>query len=100
MLDIERDRRKTLKKKERKTKNEKKSNNNNNIFSLLFFYIEKFIFYQKKYLDKLSFYCYICIRVFFAWQFIGNALIKQQHPHRYAMVSYTSYFDPKYLAIG
>ena len=43
-------------------------------FLLLFFYIEKFIFCQKTYLEKLSLYCYICFTVFFTWQVIGNAV--------------------------
>ena len=52
-------------------KNEKKSNNS---FLLLLFYIGKFIFCQKTYLEKLSLYCYICFTVFFTWQVIGNAV--------------------------
>ena len=52
-------------------KNEKKSNNS---FLLLLFYIGKFTFCQKTYLDKLSLYCYICFTVFFTWQVIGNAV--------------------------
>ena len=38
----------------------KKSNSNNKHFLLLLFYMEKFIFYQKTYLKKLSLYSYIC----------------------------------------
>ena len=53
-------------------KNEKKSNNS---FLLLLFYIGKFIFCQKTYLEKLSLYCYICFTVFFfTWQVIGNSV--------------------------
>ena len=52
-------------------KNEKKSNNS---FLLLLFYIGKFIFCQKTYLEKLSLYCYICFTVFFTWQVIGNVV--------------------------
>ena len=46
----------------------------NNSFLLLLFYIGKFIFCQKTYLEKLSLYCYICFTVFFTWQVIGNAV--------------------------
>ena len=52
-------------------KNEKKSNNS---FLLLLFYIGKFIFCQKTYLEKLSLYCFICFTVFFTLQVIGNAV--------------------------
>ena len=62
---------KTLKIEKTKTKNEKKSNNS---FLLLLFYIGKFIFCQKTYLEKLSLYCYICITVFFTQQVVGNAV--------------------------
>ena len=73
---------KNIENREGKTENEKKSNNNNS-FLLLLFYGEKFIFSQKTYLEKL----------------IRNTVIKHQRPHRYALVLYTPYFDPKYLAI-
>ena len=32
---------------------------------------------------------------FFTWQVIGNAIIKQQRPYKYALVLWTPYFDPK-----
>ena len=32
------------------------------------------------------------------WQVNRNAIIKHQHPYRYAMDLQTSYYDPKYLA--
>ena len=35
-----------------------------NIILLLLFYIEKFIFCQKSYLEKVSLYCYICATIF------------------------------------
>ena len=46
---------------------------------------------------KLSLYCYICITVFSR----GRLLKMQQHQrsYRYSLVLWTSYFDPKYLAI-
>ena len=43
-------------------------------FLLLLFYIGKFIFCQKTYLEKPSLYCYICFTVFSTWQVIGNAV--------------------------
>ena len=43
LLEIARDRRKTLRKRE-KPKNEKKSNNDNKIFFTFIFYIEKILF--------------------------------------------------------
>ena len=90
-------------------------------FTLLLFCIEKFVFCQKTYLEKLiatffifytvtllrycyvlvtyCLYCCICIRVFFAWQFIGNTVTKHQRPYRYALFLQTAYFERKYLAI-
>ena len=44
LLDIARDRRKTLKKENEKQKNEKSQTATRNIFLLLLFYMEKFIF--------------------------------------------------------
>ena len=52
-------------------KNEKRSNNS---FLLVLFYIAIFIFCYKTYLEKPSLYCYICFKVFFTWQVIGNAV--------------------------
>ena len=74
--------RKTLKKRERR---KKKSNNNNKYFFT--FTYRKIIFCQKAHSEKLTFslYCYICIRVFFAQQIIGNAVIKLQRTYRYAV---------------
>ena len=43
-------------------------------FYFYFFYIGKFIFCQKTYLEKPSLYCYICFTVFSTWQVIGNAV--------------------------
>ena len=62
------------------------------IFQFYFLYVEKAIFYQKKYLEKLS------LSYFFVWQVIRNALTKQQRPYRYALAFQTPHFDPKYLA--
>ena len=39
-----------------------------------YFFIGKFIFCWKTYLEKLSLYCYICFIVFFTRQVIGNAV--------------------------
>ena len=36
----------------------------------------------------------------YVWQVIGNAVIKQQHPYRSAMVLQMAYIDPKLLVIG
>ena len=40
----------------------------------VYFFIGKFIFCWKTYLEKLSLYCYICFIVFFTRQVIGNAV--------------------------
>ena len=79
LLYIARDRKKNVEKRERKTKNQKKPNNNN-IFLLLLFYLERFIYCSKTYLEKLNLYCYICITVVFAWKVIGNAVTKHRRP--------------------
>ena len=72
-----------------------------NIFLLLLSDIEKFIYftilYIKTYLEKLSL-LHLCYS-YFGWQVIGNAVMKYQHPYRYALVLYKPYFDPKYLAM-
>ena len=47
----------------KRKKNEKWEKSNNSSW-LLLFYIGKFIFWQKTYLEKLSLYCYICLPFF------------------------------------
>ena len=54
---------KNTEKRERKTRNKKQLNNNNIFFLLVVFSIEKIIFCQKTYLEKLSLYCYVCSTV-------------------------------------
>ena len=58
-------------------KNEKKSATIN-IFLLLLFYVSKIIFCQKTYLEKLTFYCYICIAVASCGRLLKIAVIKYQ----------------------
>ena len=55
---------KTIEKGEKKRKM-RENQTTTSIFLLVLFSIEKFIFCQKIYLEELSLYCYICIRVFF-----------------------------------
>ena len=66
------------------------------LFALSFLY-GKITFCQKTYLKKLSLYYCICATAFSrdSCQVIGNAGIKQTD----ALVLWTTYFDPKYLAI-
>ena len=61
LLELARDRRKTLKKEKEKRKMRKSQTTK---ISFLLFYIKKFIFCLKTYLEKLSLYCYICNTVF------------------------------------
>ena len=83
----------------RKTKNERKSKNNNkHFFTFTFSYRKNYILLQNIF-GKPQFILLRMYYSFFAWQFIGNAIIKHQRPYRYALVLQTSYFNPKYLAI-
>ena len=85
MLDIERDKRKTLKKEKEKRKMRKSQTTTKHIFLFLLLYIEKFIiFCWKTYLEKLLYY-YICITAFFTWRVVGDAVMKHQRPYRYAL---------------
>ena len=61
LLELARDRRKTLKKEKEKRKMRKSQTTK---ISFLLFYIKKFIFCLKTYLEKLILYCYICNTVF------------------------------------
>ena len=37
-------------------------------------------------MEKLSFYCYVCITVFLHGRLLEIPPIKHQHPYRYALV--------------
>ena len=98
MLDIARDRRKTLKIGKEKRKARKDQTTILNIFFTFTFFVQKNLYCVRKYIWKnlifilLHFYC-----SFFAWQVIGNGVTK--HQGKYALVLQTLYFGQKYLAI-
>ena len=55
MVDIARDRGKTLKKRERKTRNEKQSNNGNKFFFLLLLFLRMNLYFVKNIFGKTYF---------------------------------------------
>ena len=80
MLDIARDRGKTLKKEKEKRKVRKNQTAVTNIFFTFNLLYTKIKFCQKTYLEKLS----LCR--FFTRQVIGNAVTEHQRPCGYATV--------------
>ena len=79
---------KKIEKRERETNNEKKGNiNNKYLFTFTFLYGIIYIWLENIF-GKISYYLYTAIfgLQFFMWQVIGNAVIKHQHPYRYALV--------------
>ena len=95
MLDIARDRRKTLKigKEKRKARKDQTT----------IFFVQKNLYCVRKYIWKnlifilLHFYIVTFLLQFFAWQVVGNGVTK--HQGKYALVLQTLYFGQKYLAI-
>ena len=69
-----------------------------NIFLLTFLFRKIYILLENVFRKT----CFLLLRLyysFFAWQSIGNVIIKYQPPYRYALVLQTPYFDLKYLAM-
>ena len=87
MLDIARDRRKTLKKeKEQRTIRKSQTTSNKYFFTFNTFLYRKNYILLENIFGKTYFIILHLHYSFFAWQVIGNAVIKQQHPYRYALV--------------
>ena len=88
MLNIARDRRKTLKKEKKTRKIRKSKTATVSIVLLLLFYAEKIIF-LRQHIWK-SFVCIVTfildLYYFLKWQVVGYVVMKRQGPYRYALV--------------
>ena len=85
LIGIARDRRKTLKKEKEKRKMIKSQTTPINIFLLTFLFRKIYILLENVFRKT----CFLLLRLyysFFAWQSIGNVIIKYQPPYRYALV--------------
>ena len=74
-------------------------NNDNKILYFYFLYMEKGYILLKNIVWECSLYYYISSKPFLVLQDIWNEVMKIQRPYISALVLWTSYFDPKYLAI-